>query len=117
MPVGLLNFAIRRSVKASVFPLNCSTNQAVPTLASANENDLPSAFSKTSLIASLPLRANKARSSYFALDCVAKSRANFVVRPNSVILDRVRLALPRSPESGVAVSTPAIFLSRKKHKI
>jgi hypothetical protein len=31
-----------------------------------------------SLIASLPLRANEARSSYFALDCFAKNPASLV---------------------------------------
>jgi hypothetical protein len=70
-----------------------------------------------SLIASLPLRANKARSSYFALDCVAKNPVSFVVRPDLINLDWVRLALPRSPESGVAVSTAGKILSREKRKM
>jgi hypothetical protein len=70
-----------------------------------------------SLIASLPLRAYKARSSYFALDCVAKNPVSFVVRPDLINLDWVRLALPRSPESGVAVSTAGKILSREKRKM
>ena len=41
----------------------------------------------------------------------------FVNKTDSVSLDWVRLALPRSPESGVAVSTGAKFLSREKRKI
>jgi hypothetical protein len=40
-----------------------------------------------------------------------------VVRPDFVILDWVRLALPRCPESGVEVSTPGKILSREKRKM
>jgi hypothetical protein len=45
-----------------------------------------------------------------------KTRAGFVgfVARTSPILDWVRLALPRSPESGFAVSAHVIFLSREK---
>ncbi len=70
-----------------------------------------------SLIASLPLHANNARSRYYPLDCCCENPASFVVRPNSVSFDRVRLALPRSPESGIEVSTDGKNLSREKRKI
>jgi hypothetical protein len=40
-----------------------------------------------------------------------------MVRPDFVTLDWVRLALPRSPESGVAVSTAGKILSREKRKM
>ena len=40
-----------------------------------------------------------------------------MVRPDLINLDWVRLALPRSPESGVAVSTAGKILSREKRKM
>ena len=40
-----------------------------------------------------------------------------MVRPDFVTLDWVRLALPRSPESGVAVSTAGKILSSEKRKM
>jgi hypothetical protein len=46
-----------------------------------------------------------------------KTRVSFVVRPDLINLDWVRLALPRSPESGVAVSTAGKILSREKRKM
>jgi len=39
------------------------------------------------------------------------------LRTNLIFLDRVRLALPRSPESGDEVSTHTKFLSREKRNI
>src|SRR5215469_10250343 len=51
---------------------------------------------------------------YFALECFARTRIGFVAlsEPNQPRLGSP--ALPRSPESGVEVSTHAKFLSRKK---
>jgi len=39
------------------------------------------------------------------------------LRTNLIFVDRVRLALPRSPESGNEVSTDMNFLSREKRNI
>src|SRR6266478_5876087 len=46
-----------------------------------------------------------------------KTRVSFVVRPDLINFDWVRLALPRPPESGVAVSTAGKILSREKRKM
>jgi hypothetical protein len=47
-----------------------------------------------------------------------RTRAGFVARTDRYnLLDPVRLALPRSPESGVAVSSRAFCLSRENRKI
>jgi hypothetical protein len=66
---------------------------------------------------SRPAAREKARS--------VTSRWNFLRKPglaswlgtNLIFLDRVRLALPRSPESGDEVSTERKFLSREKRNI
>src|SRR5258708_23970274 len=64
------------------------------------------------------LRANFARSRYFALGCFAKTRAGFVGKtgPLSASTGSV-LALPRSPESGSEVSMDGKILSRGKRKM
>lgn len=72
---------------------------------------------QSGLKASSPLRADLARSSYFALECFCE-KPGWVRESNGSGLPRLGpLALPRSPESGVAVSTRAKFLSREKRKI
>jgi hypothetical protein len=86
-------------------------------VASANENDLPSAIKKLSLIASLLLRANKGAEQLLRAGLCCENPESFVGRPDSINLDWARLALPRSPESGVAVSTPGKILSREKRKM
>jgi hypothetical protein len=53
----------------------------------------------------------------FALDCDSENPGKFRVRPDFVTLDWVRLALSRSPESGIAVSTAEKILSREKRKM
>jgi hypothetical protein len=80
----------------------------------ANVKKPPSAVSSNWPHSRLWLRANKARSIYFALECFAKTRTGLVALnvPNHPRLGP--LALPRSPESGVEVSMRAKFLSREK---
>jgi len=76
-------------------------------------------FSKNSLTAGMLLRKSKCEASLRARFFRLKTRAGFVgfVARTCHSLDWVRLALPRSPESGFAVSAYVKFLSREKRNI
>jgi len=70
-------------------------------------------FSQTGLTACVGFALLSAKR-YFALECFARTRTGFVAlnEPNQPRLGS--LALPRSPESGVEVSTHTKNLSREK---
>jgi len=68
-------------------------------------------------MASPPLRAYKGAEQSLRAGLWCENPGKFRVRPDLVTLDWVRLALSRSPESGVAVSTAGKILSREKRKM
>jgi hypothetical protein len=76
-------------------------------------------LSENSLTAGSLLRKSHCEASTSRLVFSFKTRAGFVgfVKRTCHSLDWVRLALPRSPESGFAVSAYVNFLSREKRKM
>jgi hypothetical protein len=95
--------------------LQTSTKLAVADLKTAAKRQYAAfgRFSQTSLTACVRFARLSAKR-YFALECFARTRTGFVAlnEPHQPRLGS--LALPRSPESGVEVSTHAKNLSRKK---